>query len=95
MNDDSFADVGRRIARKNERVFGTRGEVRGAIERVASFAARLLTVLVVGLAVAWTVTVAVPAFSGMFAAAVVGYGLLWAIPWLVVTGVVRVLEATE
>jgi hypothetical protein len=93
MNDDSFVDAGRRIARQNEWSFGASG-TREAAEHAASLAARWLLSLTVGLAVAWTVIVAVPAFSGLLAAAVVGYGLLWLVPWLVVTGVVRVLETT-
>jgi hypothetical protein len=93
MNDDNFADAGRQIVQKNEQTFGASG-TREFAEYAAPLAARWLLSLTVGLAVAWTVVVAVPAFSGLLVASVVGYGLLWLVPWLVVTGVVRVLKTT-
>lgn len=93
MNYDSVTDVGRRIARTNERVFGIAGT--GQAVDAASLAARLLIFLVAGLTVAWTIVFVVPAFSGMLAATAVGFGILWLVPWLVVTVVVRTLESVE
>lgn len=93
MNYDSITDVRRRIARKNEQVGSHSG--RQTVERAASLAVRLLTVLAVVLAVAWAGAVVVPALGGMFAAAMIGFVALWALPWLVVSGVVRVLETIE
>lgn len=95
MNEDSFADAGRRIARTNERVFGLDRSGRATTEHIASLAARFLWYLTIGVALAWVVAFVVPAFSGLLAATMVGFGLLWLVPWLVVIGVVQVLEATE
>ncbi len=93
MNYDSVTDAGRRIARTNERVFGI--DRKGQAVDVASLAARLLISLMAGLMAAWTVVFVVPAFSGMLAATAVGFCLVWLVPWLVVTVVVRALETVE
>lgn len=95
MNDDSVTDAGRRIARTNERVLGTRRDRRRTAKHVASLAARWLAVLVVGVALAWAVAFVVPPFAGILAATVVGFGLLCLVPLAVVTGVVRLLETIE
>lgn len=95
MNYDSTTDAGQGIAQKNERIHRGRRSDRQIRERVVSLVGRLLVVLAVVLAVAWVGAVVVPAFGGLLAAAVVGFVALWALPWLVVTGVVSVFEHTE
>lgn len=96
MNDDSFAGGGRRIARTNGRVFGTRRAGRKTIERVASLAARWLVYLAVGLAVAWAIApMVVPALDGMVVATVAGLGLFLILPFAAIAGIVRVIERIE
>ncbi|HET7325294.1 MAG TPA: hypothetical protein VFJ06_13285 [Halococcus sp.] len=92
MNYDSITDARRRIARRNERVRSQRREK--TTERIGSLAVRLLAALAVVVAVAWAGMFVASAFGGLLAA-VVGFGMVWLVPWLVITGVVRVLERTE
>lgn len=93
MNYDAFGSVGRWIARSNERIFGTRG--RRDDGRLVAFAARLLAALTLALAVAWTAAFVVPAFGGALLVVVAGFITLWAIPFVVVRGVVATLNATK
>lgn len=93
MNYDAFGSVGRWMARSNERVFGTRDR-RIDDSRLAALAARLLAVIVLALAAAWTAVFVVPAFGGAFVAVAVGFVAFWATPFLVVRSVVATLDAT-
>lgn len=94
MNYDSFADVGRRIGRTNTRT-GSHTGLAGGTERPVALALRWLVALALALATVWLVSYGLPAFGGLLAMTVLGFVALWAMPWLVVSGVVRTLELAE
>ncbi|WP_160134704.1 hypothetical protein [Halococcus salsus] len=94
MNHDVFAPTGRRITPTNTRS-GTHADLDDGASRPTALVARLLVGLVLALAAVWLVAYALPAFGGLLAATVVGFVGLWAVPWLVVSGVVRAIEAGE
>ncbi|GAA0458797.1 hypothetical protein GCM10008985_13830 [Halococcus dombrowskii] len=54
----------------------------------------MLAILTLGFAALWF-AVSLPALAWLFAASAVGFGALVAAPWLVVTGVVRLLERAQ
>lgn len=94
MNHDGFADAGGRIVRSNtgfERQAPASGR-RGSPVRLAL---RWLVALALALATVWLVGYGLPAFGGLLAVTVLGFVALWAMPWLVVSGVVRALELAE
>ena len=94
MNHDGFADTGRRIARTNTRS-GTHTDLADGTGRPAALVLRWLVALALALATVWLVGYGLPAFGGLLATTVVGFVALWAMPWLVVSGVVRTLELAE
>jgi hypothetical protein len=89
MNYDSAAEAGRGVLHRNGRA-GVRARRGRTAERATTLAA-VFSVLTLGFVALWF-AVSLPALAWLFAASVVGFGTLVAAPWLVVTGVVRVLE---
>ena len=90
MNYDSAADAGRGVLHRNGRA-GERARRGRTAERAATLAAAVFAVLTLGFATLWF-AVSLPALAWLFAVSMVGFGSLVIAPWLVVTGVVRVLE---
>jgi fatty acid desaturase len=90
MNYDSAAETGREVLHRNGRA-GARARRGRTAERTTQLAAAVLSVLTLGLAALWF-AVSLPALAWLFAASLAGFGSLVVGPWLVVAGVVRVLE---
>jgi hypothetical protein len=94
MNYDGFADAGGRIERSSTDL-GGRIPASGSAGPSVTSALRWLARGALALLAVWLVVYGIPAFGGVLAATVVGFVGLWAVPWLVVSGVVRAIEAVE
>lgn len=94
MNHDVFADAGGRIERSSTD-FGGRSPASGSAGPSVTAALRWLVGGALGLLAVWLVGYGLPALGGLLAMTVLGFVGLWAVPWLVVSGVVRAIEAGE
>lgn len=93
MSYDGASDTGRGVLHRNGRA-GSRARRRRTAERTTGLAVAVLAVLTFGFAALWF-AVSLPALAWLFAVSAVGFGALVAAPWLVVTGVVRLLERAQ
>ncbi|EMA53559.1 hypothetical protein [Halococcus thailandensis] len=93
MSYDGAADTGRGVLHRRGRADARARRPRTA-ERTTGLAVAVLAVLTFGFAALWF-AVSLPTLAWLFAASAVGFGALLTAPWLVVTGVVRLLERAQ